>query len=121
MKTPQLNDKLVQLSALLFEANQAKQTIDTQTEIPLSVCLGNKKQVICQNFKQASDIIKSFIVIHNLLASSFYKNKNIGMISRGENGIIAHVSYNGRAWKGKEGFSINKQEITNLLTNDVDQ
>ena len=77
----------------------------------LLVCLGGKKFIPCQNFKEASEIINEFIDKKDLGSRDFYNKINAGKILHHTKGIIATVSYNGRVWNN------DGQEIINLLDN----
>jgi len=86
----------------------------------LLVCLGGKKMMPCDNFKQASDLVRKFIESNDLMgASKFYSRKNAGVILHPTKGAIAYVSYNGKVWEGQETFTLGNKEITDLLANDI--
>ena len=81
----------------------------------LLVCLGGKQVMPCENFKQASEMVRQYITLNNYGVSEFYKKKSAGMIYHHTKGIIAEVSYNGRVWESNGKFKLQKPEITNLL------
>lgn len=89
--------------------------IESCLVISLSGIGCKKVNIPCQTFKEASELSQKYIQINDLGGSTFKG----GVILHPVKGEIAHVSYNGRVWEGRNVFSLDKKEITNLNTKDL--
>lgn len=90
----------------------------TNLESCLLVCLGGKKHVPCDNFKEASKAVQQYIEAKNLGSTAFYNAKNAGVILHPTKGPFANVSYNARVWQGVRKGVEKLTEITDLNTKD---
>lgn len=103
------------LSCYLCVTKQKDMQVSTVTNsLVLQLNISRKKvvNVPVENFEQASKLTSAFISQNNLGSSTFYG----AVILHPVKGAFAHVSYNGKVWKGTKYMSTNK--ISDLLTND---
>ena len=82
----------------------------------LAVIVG-RKPMACHTFREASELIKDFRDRNDLGSTDFYTFKDIGKIFHPDKGAFAHVSYNGRVWKGLE-WKKDTEEIKDLDSSD---